>query len=301
MSAISSKAAGGVENKKKYNGIELDTDLELNVSEADFRDLDQQTGRWWQIDPKIEDMEMWSPYASNFDNPIKFKDPKGDEPVCCPVASGIIQRGERATAGLNPATAEAIELGTLVTAGVVALYELVAELDYKGVAAPPVAGSSPAVVGNSYTMGTSSGAFSSGASTWLPPQPAGTAIQNIGTGAASVAKQFGGKSDTESSSGKAALRNAKDQNGIPRSQQPDKTIKPNTPDGDKSGLDSRNKKQYEFTNSKGEKVVIRQDKPASYPDGGTQPPHFNAGENPSVPKDLNQHHNYFYPFVSGSK
>jgi hypothetical protein len=40
------------------------------------------------------------------------------------------------------------------------------------------------------------------------------------------------------------LRNAKDQNGIPRSQQPDKTIKPNTPEGEKAGLTNKNVKQY---------------------------------------------------------
>lgn len=62
----------------------------------------------------------------------------------------------------------------------------------------------------------------------------------------------------------------------------------NLPEGKAAGLDSRNVKQYEYTNSKGEKVTIRQDNKASYPDGGTQPPHFNAGE-----KDpLKQHHNY---------
>lgn len=92
------------------------------------------------------------------------------------------------------------------------------------------------------------------------------------------------------------MRNAKDQNGIPRSQQPDKTIKPNTPDGDKAELDNRNVKQYEYTNSKVEKVIIRQDKPANYQDGGSQPPHFNAGKGPiAQPKDLKQHHNYFDP------
>lgn len=58
-------------------------------------------------------------------------------------------------------------------------------------------------------------------------------------------------------------------------------------------MDKRNVKQYEFTNSKGEKVIIRQDKPAKYgaPNGrGDQGKHYNAGkkqENLS-----NQHHNY---------
>ncbi|MBW0177581.1 DUF6443 domain-containing protein [Sediminibacterium sp.] len=83
MAGISSKAAGKLDNKYEYNGIELNEDLGLNTYDAFFRNLDAQTGRWWQVDPKIEwDMESWSPYASNFNNPIKFDDPKGDCPSC---------------------------------------------------------------------------------------------------------------------------------------------------------------------------------------------------------------------------
>ena len=64
MVGISSKAAGGLENKKKYNGIEFDTDLDLNLYEAFYRDLDPQTGRFLQIDPKTEGQETESPYSS---------------------------------------------------------------------------------------------------------------------------------------------------------------------------------------------------------------------------------------------
>ena len=80
MAGISSKAAGGIQNKKKYNGIEFNNDLDINTYEAHFRNLDPQIGRWWQIDPKIEDMEPWSPYASNYDNPITYNDFMGDAP-----------------------------------------------------------------------------------------------------------------------------------------------------------------------------------------------------------------------------
>jgi RHS repeat-associated protein len=83
MAGISSKAAGVLENKKKYNGIEFENDLDLNVYDAQFRELDAQTGRWWQIDPKTDEMYMWSTYASNFDNPIRYEDKLGDEPNCC--------------------------------------------------------------------------------------------------------------------------------------------------------------------------------------------------------------------------
>lgn len=63
MAGISDKAAGGLENKYKYNGIELDTSLGLNEYDAQLRDLDPQTGRWWQIDPETEDQEMWPLYV----------------------------------------------------------------------------------------------------------------------------------------------------------------------------------------------------------------------------------------------
>lgn len=54
--------------------------MDLNAYEADFRDLDPQIGKWWQIDPKTEHMEQWSPYASNYDNPIQYNDPDGMKP-----------------------------------------------------------------------------------------------------------------------------------------------------------------------------------------------------------------------------
>ncbi|WP_241971656.1 RHS repeat-associated core domain-containing protein [Idiomarina fontislapidosi] len=98
--------------------------------------------------------------------------------------------------------------------------------------------------------------------------------------------------DTVSVTSNQALRQAKDANGIPRSAQPDKTIKPGTPEGNAAGLDSRNVKQYEYTNGAGEKITIRQDKAASYGQGGKgdQKPHFNAG--PSKEGKLKQHHYY---------
>lgn len=72
-----------VENKKKFNGIEFEGDIGLGVYDAELRELDPQLGRWWEVDPKTEDMEMWSPYASNYDNPIRYSDPLGDEGEAC--------------------------------------------------------------------------------------------------------------------------------------------------------------------------------------------------------------------------
>ena len=78
MSGISSKAAGKLENKNKYNGIEFDNDLDINTYEAFYRNLDFQIGRWWQIDPKADSLLGISPYNSMVNNPISIKDPKGD-------------------------------------------------------------------------------------------------------------------------------------------------------------------------------------------------------------------------------
>ena len=93
-----------------------------------------------------------------------------------------------------------------------------------------------------------------------------------------AAKAFNGQADTYSETARKAFHNAKDQNGVPKSQQPDRTIKPNTEAGNAAGLRDDNVVQYEFTNFKGEKVIIRQDKTTIYPDGGVQPPHYNAGK-----------------------
>ncbi|KXS33952.1 MAG: hypothetical protein AWU56_2486, partial [Idiomarina sp. T82-3] len=98
--------------------------------------------------------------------------------------------------------------------------------------------------------------------------------------------------DTISVTSNQALRKAKETNGIPRSAQPDKTIKSGTPEGNAAGLDSRNVKQYEYTNGAGEKITIRQDKAATYGQGGKggQKPHFNAGK--TKEGKLKQHHYY---------
>jgi RHS repeat-associated protein len=80
MAGISSKALkpNYAENKHKFNGIEQNTDFDLNMYDAFYRNLDPQTGRFWQIDPKIESAEAWSPYSAMLDNPIRYMDPLGD-------------------------------------------------------------------------------------------------------------------------------------------------------------------------------------------------------------------------------
>lgn len=102
MAGISSKATAKLENKKRYNGIEFDNDFDINEYEAFYRNLDPQTGRWWQIDPETSSMEAWSTYASNYDNPIRYFDFLGNRPD-----------GEEGAAG-PPDPKAVIKLGNLI-------------------------------------------------------------------------------------------------------------------------------------------------------------------------------------------
>jgi hypothetical protein len=90
---------------------------------------------------------------------------------------------------------------------------------------------------------------------------------------------------------KQALHEAKRANNIPLSVQPLRTIKPNTPEGIKLKLDNRNIKLYEYRNTKGDIIHIRQDKAVSYEKNGVgdQIEHFNAG---FEGEKLKQHYYY---------
>jgi len=76
MAGISSKAAGVMGSKTKYQQYELNSDFDISLNESFYRLHDPQLGRFWQIDPKpIPNMSL---YCSMGNNPISNKDPLGD-------------------------------------------------------------------------------------------------------------------------------------------------------------------------------------------------------------------------------
>jgi RHS repeat-associated protein len=81
QAGISSKALnfGSPENKYKFNGIMQNNDLDINMYDAFYRNLDPQIGRWWQSDPKYN--EDFSVYAAFGNNPIENSDLLGDTTI----------------------------------------------------------------------------------------------------------------------------------------------------------------------------------------------------------------------------
>lgn len=80
MRGLSSMALNRQQNDYLYNGIEKISEFDLEVYDAFYRNLDPQLGRWWQVDPMAGSYPGISPYSSNFNDPLNFMDPLGDDP-----------------------------------------------------------------------------------------------------------------------------------------------------------------------------------------------------------------------------
>jgi len=94
MAGISSKSAGGLENKKKYNGYEFNSDFDINLYESFYRSHDPQLGRFWQLDPKPNEFE--SLYAAMGNSPVTKFDLLGDT-----VRIGAERKGADGQADVN--------------------------------------------------------------------------------------------------------------------------------------------------------------------------------------------------------
>jgi RHS repeat-associated protein len=79
MAGISSKAAGGMENKNKFVGQEFNTDFDISWYEFAFRSHDPQIGRFMQIDPLADNYVYNSTYAYAENDVIRAIDLEGLE------------------------------------------------------------------------------------------------------------------------------------------------------------------------------------------------------------------------------
>ena len=80
MGGLSSPISG-TENRYRYNGKELHTELNLGLYDYGFRWYDPSIARFVSVDPLASYQAMFTPYHYTYNNPIIFTDPSGLAPV----------------------------------------------------------------------------------------------------------------------------------------------------------------------------------------------------------------------------
>ncbi|REJ84500.1 MAG: RHS repeat-associated core domain-containing protein [Bacteroidetes bacterium] len=68
------------DNKYKYSGKEIQTELDLFTQDYGARYYDPAIGRFGTVDPLAHKMPAWSPYSFCNNNPIRYIDPDGRAP-----------------------------------------------------------------------------------------------------------------------------------------------------------------------------------------------------------------------------
>jgi RHS repeat-associated protein len=90
------KFAGDGSYNYKYNGKELQDELGLNMYDYGMRNYDPALGRWMNIDPKAELLEISSPYVYALNCPIIYLDRDGELPIL--INGHVSDDSERASA-----------------------------------------------------------------------------------------------------------------------------------------------------------------------------------------------------------
>jgi len=282
-----------VAQKWKYNGKELMDDLGIDLYDYGARFYDAALGKWMTIDQLAEEYYDQSTYTYALNSPIYYIDPDGNQvQACCwdeivdfvtKVNTGAVKTYNDTAEFLTDVVVNTYE--NLNAAGDQVLSD-VQNFAEDGPSSEMMARYNPLGEFGVKVMSPedikAAGSENLFSAKGVADNIVAPIILSKLTGSKNN-KKFNGKADTQSVTSKQAFREAKDQNGIPRSQQPDRTY--NTTDKNTG----ENLRTYEFTSSMGEKVQIRKDRPRTYPDGGSQGPHYNAGNSGGK---LKQHHNY---------